>query len=278
MPATAKMALLAMCDWANDEGGSLFPSVSQVATRVSCSERQAQRVLHALVEMGYLAVIGNLNGGAPGQTRQYRINARRIEKEGAEADKARAEQLAKTGQNRNRQTAETGDTHVTGDKLSRVTNEAETGDMDGSRRVTNGAETGDTHVTQSTIEPSIEPPVIQSARKRAPAQQAAQCPSDVDQQVFADWLQVRKAKRAGPVTETVMAGMRAEALAAGLSLNDALGHCCLAGWQGFKADWFLQRSGSVAGSGRKGYQPHKSARQALVEGAAAAIFDGATHV
>lgn len=59
LPASQKMALLAMCDWANDEGGSLHPSISRVAERVSCSERQAQRILHALIEAGWMAVVGN---------------------------------------------------------------------------------------------------------------------------------------------------------------------------------------------------------------------------
>jgi hypothetical protein len=62
----------------------------------------------------------------------------------------------------------------------------------------------------------------------------------VDPQVFADWLAVRRAKRAGPVTPTVLAGMRREAAKAGISLQDAVAHCCVAGWQGFRADWYLR--------------------------------------
>jgi hypothetical protein len=32
--------------------------------------------------------------------------------------------------------------------------------------------------------------------------------------------------------------MRREADKAGISLQDAIAHCCLAGWQGFRADWY----------------------------------------
>jgi hypothetical protein len=39
----------------------------------------------------------------------------------------------------------------------------------------------------------------------------------------------------------VLAGIRAEARKAGISLQDAIAHCCLAGWQGFKADWYKSR-------------------------------------
>jgi hypothetical protein len=130
-----KMALLALCDWANDEGGSLHPSVHRVAERISCSDRTAQRILHELIAAGWLSVVGNVNGGAPGQTRKYLINTAKLAFES-----------------------------TTGDRLSGVT-KAETGDTDDKRRVTNGAETGDTGVTQSTIEPPIDPSITSSASK-----------------------------------------------------------------------------------------------------------------
>ena len=126
-----KMALLALCDWANDEGGSLHPSIKKVAERISCSDRTAQRIVHDLIEQDWLAVVGNANGGAPGQTRRYQINTAKLAHES-----------------------------VTGAKLSGVSNK--TGDTGDARRVTNEAETGDTVVTQSTIEPSIEPPCLSS--------------------------------------------------------------------------------------------------------------------
>lgn len=130
-----KMALLALCDWANDEGGSLHPSIRRVAERISCSERTAQRILHELIAAGWLSVVGNANGGAPGQTRKYQINTSKLAFES-----------------------------TTGDKLTGVTKE-ETGDNNDSQRVTNEAETGDRGVTQSTIEPSIDPSTTSSASK-----------------------------------------------------------------------------------------------------------------
>ncbi|MGE7139165.1 helix-turn-helix domain-containing protein [Luteibacter sp. NPDC031894] len=129
MPATRKMVLLAMCDWANDEGTSCHPSMRALATRASISERQAKRVVHGLIEEGWVDVIGNEFGGAPGQTRQYRINVKAIE---------------------------TGDASVTGDKKSRVTNEAGRRVTSVTGRVTSATETGDTHVTQSTIYPPLK--------------------------------------------------------------------------------------------------------------------------
>jgi len=216
LPSTKKLAMLAMCDWANDDGGSLHPSVARLAERLSCSTRQAQRVLHELIDDGWIAVVANHHGGAPGMTRHYMIDVEKL-----------------------RKSSQTGDIDVTGDI-------GVTGDIHVARRVTSTSQTGDIDVTQTIIDPSIDPSIINKrtvATRRRQRQQSMQCPHDVNQQVFADWLEVRKAKRAGPVTQTVLDGIRREANKAGISLEEAIRHCCLAGWQGFRAAWYL-------GSGR----------------------------
>jgi hypothetical protein len=181
---------------------------------MSCSTRQAQRVLHSLIEQGWIAVVGNPNGGAPGTTRHYQINVQKLTS-----------------------VSETGDADVRGDIDV-------TGDTDVARRVTSTSQTGDIDVTQSVIYPSIDPSVnnkrTQSARSSKP-KAGLHCPPDVSPQTFADWLEVRKAKRAGPVTQTVLDGIRREAQKAGITLQAAIEHCCLSGWQGFKAAWYLSR-------------------------------------
>jgi hypothetical protein len=66
----------------------------------------------------------------------------------------------------------------------------------------------------------------------------------VSDDVYADWLALRKAKRA-PVTETALAGIRREAEKAGMTMQAALETCCQRGWTGFKAEWVAdQRQGS----------------------------------
>ena len=66
----------------------------------------------------------------------------------------------------------------------------------------------------------------------------------VSPQVIADYLQVRKAKRAGALTATAVAGLEREAVKVGLSLAQAVAYCCEAGWQGFNAGWYSQRQGT----------------------------------
>ena len=71
-------------------------------------------------------------------------------------------------------------------------------------------------------------------KDRAPA--APACPSDVPPQVFADWVALRKAKRA-PVTQTTLDGAVAEAERAALSLAEFLRIWCTRGSQWLQADW-----------------------------------------
>ena len=61
-------------------------------------------------------------------------------------------------------------------------------------------------------------------------------PFTVDDQVWNDFIALRKAKRA-PLTETALAMIEKESELAGLTLQDALTECVTRGWQSFKADW-----------------------------------------
>ena len=69
-------------------------------------------------------------------------------------------------------------------------------------------------------------------------------PDEVDDQVWADFLQLRKAKRS-PLTATALAGIEREAAKAGIGLQEALAVCCESGWAGFKAEWLQGRQSSA---------------------------------
>ena len=88
--------------------------------------------------------------------------------------------------------------------------------------------------TEPVKEP-VKEPVIKKERKSAYA-------PPLPEALLADFLCVRKAKRAGPITQTVMAGIEREANKAGISLIDAVTFCCESGWQSFKSEWYEQRT------------------------------------
>jgi len=65
---------------------------------------------------------------------------------------------------------------------------------------------------------------------------AVKRPDDVDEDVWDDFLAIRKAKRA-VLTQTALDGMQREANKAGWSLNEAIRETVSRGWQSFKAEW-----------------------------------------
>lgn len=81
--------------------------------------------------------------------------------------------------------------------------------------------------------------VVDSApEKKTPSKKSTSIekPDDVTDQTWADWLQLRKTKKA-PVTETVLKQARSESEKAGISLEAFLQIWCARGSQGLQADW-----------------------------------------
>ena len=64
----------------------------------------------------------------------------------------------------------------------------------------------------------------------------AKKPDDVHDATWADYLELRKSKRA-KLTETALKGLRREARIAGWNMEAVLTECCMRGWIGFKAAW-----------------------------------------
>jgi uncharacterized protein YdaU (DUF1376 family) len=67
-------------------------------------------------------------------------------------------------------------------------------------------------------------------------------PSEVPAGVWQDWMTVRKAKRAGPVTQSVLDGMKREAAKARIDLTDAVRMCAERGWQVFQEHYLNNRA------------------------------------
>jgi hypothetical protein len=74
------------------------------------------------------------------------------------------------------------------------------------------------------------------------------CPSDVGEQVWSDWLSLRKAKKA-VVTETVVQGARKESDKLGWPLEKFLAEWCTRGSQGLKAEWVKPDQQSMSKTG-----------------------------
>jgi hypothetical protein len=63
------------------------------------------------------------------------------------------------------------------------------------------------------------------------------CPDSVNQQVWDDWMTVRKGKNAKTLTETGWKQFVKQVEKSGWGLEQAISHCCLKQWVGFDAEW-----------------------------------------
>jgi len=83
-----------------------------------------------------------------------------------------------------------------------------------------------------------EPITTNHKPKRESATSVA-CPPDVSQQVWDDWVTLRKSKKA-PITKTVLDGAIVEAKKLGWTLEQFLIEWCSRGSQGLKAEWIVK--------------------------------------
>jgi uncharacterized protein YdaU (DUF1376 family) len=79
-------------------------------------------------------------------------------------------------------------------------------------------------------------PITNNQEPKGERAKALARPDDVELQVWTDWVQLRKAKKA-PVTETVLKTARKEAALAGMALTAFLEVWCARGSQGLEAAW-----------------------------------------
>lgn len=105
--------------------------------------------------------------------------------------------------------------------------------------------------------------------KRASAPRVIDCPDNVREETWRDWLHLRKAKRA-PVTQTAIDQIQREALKAGWTLEQALAESTARGWTGFKADWLQQHHAAPAAPAA----PRKTQHQINAEATARALGYG----
>ena len=66
-------------------------------------------------------------------------------------------------------------------------------------------------------------------------------PSGVSEQVWDDFITLRKAKRA-PLSATALASIAKEAEKAAMHIEEALTECVTRGWQSFKAEWMKPKT------------------------------------
>jgi len=121
------LAMLALADW-SDDNGKCYPSMSSIAKKTRLSRSQARRVVHQLIDDGFLVVTANALGGSPTQTRHYKIVLSHL--------------------TRRTDATPTGSAHATGSADATGCTHAQEGSHPCANR-------GSAHATQTVIEPSL---------------------------------------------------------------------------------------------------------------------------
>lgn len=129
------LVLVAMAEWCGDDG-RCHPSIDSIAKKARLSHSQAQRVVRRLINAGWVTVIGNAAGGAPGSTCRYQLATERLATGSASATPTDRTDAAPTGS-----VDATGSASAAGSAHA----------ADGSHGC---GETGSAGATQTVIEPS----------------------------------------------------------------------------------------------------------------------------
>ena len=82
-------------------------------------------------------------------------------------------------------------------------------------------------------------PLTNNHKPKKESATSVACPPDVSQQIWSDWVALRKSKKA-PITQTVLNGAIAEAKILGWHLEKFLAEWCSRGSQGLKAEWIVK--------------------------------------
>ena len=234
---------LALADHASDDGTRVYPSVKALAEKTRQSERAVQYQLRKMQQVGWLILVGAGHGGR-GMSREYRISQDWINgadfapiQKGANDDIKGANDDIK-GANDDIKGCNGLHPHITINEPSITINESSVRACD--------------HASPSKVVKPVQPDEKPKPDKKPKPPAAAQPTIDgVPAALLADWLLVRKAKRAGPLTATAITGLQREAAAAGMTAAQAVAHCCECGWAGFRADWVAnQKPANTTAQGR----------------------------
>jgi hypothetical protein len=229
-PALTKFCLIAMADCVNAEGAEVlcWPSYAHIARRTGMNSKTVEASVYRLKQLGYIVDTGR-RAGDTGKVVIYRLND------------------PKTGAIQpGPQTPNANGTRPLNDPNSGVI-----GTSEGSRVIPpnpasnppkNGGQSPQkVEVTTPKAGDGISKGTRKGTRKEPGIGVAAV--SGVAPKLLADWLVVRKDKKAGTLTETAVAGLAREAAKAGLTVEEAVRYCIEANWISFTASFYANREG-----------------------------------
>lgn len=222
MPPTPKAVLISLADNANDSG-ECWPSIDTISQRTCYSRRAVIDAIAWLERAG--ALIADRSNG---RHTSYRLTLASFRSD-TSTESPRA--LAR------RASASANAAPVSAHEPVQAPHQC------GSRTGADAAQTSADAARDRCGSRTLT--VKEPSRNRQKKESAVARPASVNEQVWSDWLALRRSRRAD-VTPTALAGVEREAAKAGWTLQQAMAECCARGWIGFKAEWVGQRPAARA--------------------------------
>ncbi|RNM07964.1 helix-turn-helix domain-containing protein [Dickeya undicola] len=260
---TKLLIMARLADYSNDEGVS-YPSVETIARQLGAGISTIRGAITELESDGWLCRENRRNGNR-NCSNLYYLNAERLEEIAlCEIAKVKAARLAKRKAISHPPESDGSKSDPLKSGGSNDSHPPESGKKGRFDRPESG---GDLQVN-SKHEPQVnskhEPQVTPARKSPFGEFDFSSFPTLPSVQVWQDYEKHRKAKRA-PITQTVvnMLGIElTKAMAAGWSVDHALGEAMAAGWQGLKFEWLANRNNPARNTGVVNRQEALEARNA----------------
>ena len=206
-----KLVLLKLADCASDSG-ECFPSYQFIADQCEMTRRAVMKHVADLVAMGFLWVEKRKNG-VQNHSNIYHLTIAK----GSEQNSLGSEQNSLGGSEQ--------DSPITSNSFYPVNETVNETD-------TRAGHSGKTKPKKTSTQTDLA--VLQNV--------------GVDEQTAKDWLQTRKEKRAGSLTQTVLAALQREAEKAGLTVAQAVQVAAERNWARFMARYLQNEAQGFSGS------------------------------
>ena len=264
----ARLVLLSLADTCSDEG-VCFPSIKTIAKKANISEETTRKFLHAFEKIGLVEAEERFSPVGRRTSNTYKLNLNKVGDDELTKDViylAIPKSKHRTSDGMNQFTpSPSNPVHTTrpmNQFIPSIMNHHKEPKIEPSRESsamashssevvtqpnlfsTNPSEanaSGSANAKLNSADGNGTTPPIPLAPPRTKRATQIEKPSGVSEQVWNDFIALRKAKRA-PLSPTALSVIAKEAEKAAMHIEEALTECVTRGWQSFKAEWIKPKT------------------------------------
>ena len=262
----ARLVLLSLADTCSDEG-VCFPSIKTIAKKANISEETTRKFLHAFEKIGLVEAEERFSPVGRRTSNTYKLNLNKVGDDELTKDViylAIPKSKHRTSDGMNQFTPSPPNpvhtTHPLNQFIPSIMNHHKEPKIEPSKESSAMASHSSTQPNLFPTNPSeanasgsanaklksadgkeTAPHCAAPPRNKKSSATQIEKPSGVSEQVWDDFIALRKAKRA-PLSATALASIAKEAEKAAMHIEEALTECVTRGWQSFKAEWMKPKT------------------------------------